>query len=166
MHIFPALIGKLRRDVTGDKEMLRDGDFPFTHRTVDSNSGCLEPSVKMVYCAAFDCNANSSNTKVTCSWFKFPTEPTLFKKANVKPTKHSRLCSLRENLFRLRSEQEKMVTLGYPGAKISLKEDGVLTLFLVVEAMLMPPIRRTSTTTVHLGSRRAVSADTGDVGSR
>ena len=42
----------------------------------------------MVYCAAFDCNANSSKNKVTCSWFKFPTELTLFKKANVKPTKH------------------------------------------------------------------------------
>ena len=42
----------------------------------------------MVYCAAFYCNANSSKNKVT--WFKFPTEPTLFKKAYVKPTKHSR----------------------------------------------------------------------------
>ena len=43
----------------------------------------------------------------------------MFKKANVKPTKHSRLCSLRENLFRLQSGPEKVVTLGYPGAKIS-----------------------------------------------
>ena len=34
--------------------------------------------------------------------------------------------------------------LGYPGGKTSLKEDDVLILFLVVEAMLMPPIRRTS----------------------
>ena len=58
-----------------------------------------------------------------------------------------------------------MIALGYPGAKICLKEDDVPTLFPVVEAMLMPPIRRTSTTTVHLGSKRAVSADTGDVGS-
>ena len=65
-----------------------------------------------------------------------------------------------------------VATLGYPGAQISLKDDDVSTLFPVVEAMLMPPIRRTqaatppSTTTVHLGSKRAVSADTGDVGSR
>ena len=66
----------------------------------------------MVYCAAFDCNANSSETRVTCRWLKFPT-------------KHSKLCSLREFLFRLRSE--KMTALGYPGAKISLKEDVVPT---------------------------------------
>ena len=106
MHIFPVIINKLRRDVTDDKEVLRDWDFPFIHRTVDSNSGCLEASDIIVYCAAFDCNANSSKNKVACSWFKFPTEPTLFKKENVKPTKHSRLCSLRENLFQLRSRPE------------------------------------------------------------
>ena len=46
------------------------------------------------------------------------------------------------------------------------------TLFTVVKAMLMPAIRRTqaatraSSTTVHLVSKRAVSVDTGDVGSR
>ena len=67
MHIFPALIGKLRRDVTDYKEVLRDWDFPFIHRTVDSDSGCLEANLIMVYCAAFDCNANSSKNKVTCS---------------------------------------------------------------------------------------------------
>ena len=101
----------------------------------------------MTCCVAFGCNANSSKNRVTCGWFKFPTESTLFKKTNVKPTKHSRLCSLRENLFRLRSGPEKMAALGYPGAKISLKEDDVPTLFPVVEAMLMPPIRRTGSDT-------------------
>ena len=56
-----------------------------------------------------------------------------------------------------------MAALGYPDVKISLKEDDVLTLFPVVEAKLMPPIRRTqattraSTTTVHLGPKRTVS---------
>ena len=60
-----------------------------------------------------------------------------------------------------------MAALSYPGAKISLKENDVPTLFPVVEAMLMPPIHRTqaatrvSTTTVQLGSKRAVRADTG-----
>ena len=55
-----------------------------------------------------------------------------------------------------------MATLGYPTAKISLKEDVVPTLFPVVEAMLVPSISRTqaatraSTTTVHLESKRAV----------
>ena len=79
--------------------------------------------------------------------------------ANIKPTKHSRLCSLRENLFRLRSGLEKVAALNYPGAKISLEEEYVPTLFPVVEAMLMPSIRRTqaatqaSTTTVHLSAR-------------
>ena len=81
MHIhFLALIDKLRRDVTDDKEILRHCDFPFIHRAVDNDSCCLEASVRMVYCAAFDCNANIGKNKVTCSWFKFPTEPTLFKK--------------------------------------------------------------------------------------
>ena len=58
-----------------DKEVVRDWDFPFIHRTVYSYCGCLEASVRMVYCAAFYCNANSSENKVTCSWLKFPTEP-------------------------------------------------------------------------------------------
>ena len=79
MHIFPALIGKLRRDVTDDKEVLRD--FPFIHRTVDSDSGCLEASFRMAYFAAFYCNANSSKIKVTCRLHKFRTQPILFKKA-------------------------------------------------------------------------------------
>ena len=65
MHIFSTIIGKLCRDVTDDKEVLRDWDFPFIHRPVDGDSGCLEASVLMVYCAAFDCNANSSKNKVT-----------------------------------------------------------------------------------------------------
>ena len=36
---FPAIIGKLRRDVTDDKEVLRGWNFPFIRRTVDSDSG-------------------------------------------------------------------------------------------------------------------------------
>ena len=51
MHIFTTIIGKLQCDVTDDKEVLRDRDFPFIHRTVDSDSGCLEASVRMVYCS-------------------------------------------------------------------------------------------------------------------
>ena len=50
-----------------------------------------------------------------------------------------------------------MVALGYPGAKISLKEDDVTKFFPVMDATLMPPIHRTSTTKVHLGSKRGVS---------
>ena len=63
-----------------------------------------------------------------------------------------------------------MAAVVYTGAKISLKEDVVPTLFPVVEVMSMPSTRKTqaatraSTTTVQLGSKRAVSADMGDVG--
>ena len=77
MHIFPAPIGKLQCDVTYDKEVLRDWDFLLFHHTVDSDNDCLEASIRMVCCAAFHCNANTNKTKVTCSWSKFPTEPTL-----------------------------------------------------------------------------------------
>ena len=69
------------------------------------------------------------------------------------------------------SRTEKVAALGYPDAKMSLKEDDVPTLFPVVEAMLMSSIHRTlaatwaSMTTVHLGLKPAVSTDTGDVGS-
>ena len=74
MHIFPVLIGKLRCDITADKEVLRDWDFPFIHRTVDSDSDCSEACVRLVYSAAFNCNANSSS-RARCSWSKFSTNP-------------------------------------------------------------------------------------------
>ena len=74
MHMFPALVGKLRCDVTDDKEMLRDWDFPSIYRTVDSDSGHLEAGVVMVYCAAFDYNANSSKNREACSWFQFKSQ--------------------------------------------------------------------------------------------
>ena len=63
----------------------------------------------------------------------------------------------------LRSGPEKKAALGYPTAKIYLKEDVVPTLFSIVEAMLTSSIRKTqaaigaSTTTVHLGLKRALS---------
>ena len=41
MNIFSAIIGKLQREVTDDKEVLRDCDFPFIHRTFDSDNGCF-----------------------------------------------------------------------------------------------------------------------------
>ena len=62
MHIFSRAYQQV-----DDKEVLQDWDFPFIHHTVDSDSGCLEAIVIMVYYAAFDCNANSSKNKVTCS---------------------------------------------------------------------------------------------------
>ena len=76
MHIFfiPSLIGNVRCDVAYDEEVLQDWDFPL----IRSDSGCSEVNIRMVYCAAFDCNANSSKDVVTCSWFKFPMEQTLF----------------------------------------------------------------------------------------
>ena len=86
----------------------------------------------------------------------------MFKKANFKPMKHS-------------SRAGDSLPLGYPGAKISLKEEVVPTLFPVVEAMLIPLIRRTQAATralstmygpVHLGLKRVVSTDRDDVGPR
>ena len=137
MHIFPALIGQLRRDVTDDKEVLRDWDFPLINRTVDSNSGCLEASVIMVYCASFDCTANSSKNKVTCSWFKFPSEPTLFQKAKSSRRNTAGFARFEKTC----NPGREGAALGYTGAKISLEEDAVPTLFPVVEVMLMPPIQ-------------------------
>ena len=46
-----------------------------------------------------------------------------------------------------------MAALGYPGAKIALKEDVVPTLFPVVEARLMPSIRRTQAATPDVDDR-------------
>ena len=101
----------------------------------------------MVYCAAFDCNVNSSKNKVPCSWFKFPTEPTLFKKRKRQADEaQSALLTLRKLVSTMIRTTEGAV-LGYPCAKISLKEDDVPTLFPVVEAVLMPPIRRTQAST-------------------
>ena len=172
MHIFPALICKLRHDATNDKEVLRDWDFSFIHCTVDNNNGCLKTSVIMVYCAAFDCNANSSKNKVTCSWFKFPMEPTLFKKCKRQADEAQSASLTLRKLVSTAIRTRESAALGYLSAKISLKEEDVPTLFPVVEAMLISPIHRTqagkraSATAVHLGSKRAVSADTSDVSSR
>ena len=154
MHIFPTLIGKLQCDVTDDKEVLQDWDFPFIHRTVDSDSGCLEASIIMAYCATFDCNTNSSKNKVTSSWLKFPMKPTLKSKHQADEAQPALLASRKLVLTAIRT---RGAALGYLGAKFSLKEDDVSTLFPAVEAMLMSPIRRTQavtralTTTVHLG---------------
>ena len=73
----------------------------------------------MVYCVVFYCDANSSKNKVTCSWFKFPVEPTLFKKANV----NRNVDEAQLALLALR----KLVSTAIwtrEGAKISLKEEG------------------------------------------
>ena len=93
----------------------------------------------------------------TYRWFKFPAEPTLFK--NFKPTKHCRLCPLRENLLRLRSGPEKMTALRYTGAKIKLKEDVPASIIPSKprEVVLLPSIRRTQAAT-----RRRLPRSTSD----
>ena len=78
MHIFPVHMCNLRCDINDDKEVVRDWDFPFIQHTIDSDSSCLEASIRMVYCVAFNCNANGSKNRVMFSWFTFPTKPTLF----------------------------------------------------------------------------------------
>ena len=94
MHIFSAIIDN---DVPDDREVLRDWDFPCfpsIHRTVDSQSGCLETSVTMVCCATFGYNANSSKNRVTCGWSKFHMEPTLFKKNKPQDDDEAQLALL------------------------------------------------------------------------
>ena len=41
---------------------------------VYSGSGCFEVSIKMVYCVAFGCKANSSKNKITCTSFQCPMQ--------------------------------------------------------------------------------------------
>ena len=84
MLIFPVIVSKLRLDITDDKEVIRDWDFPFIHCTINSDSSCLETSVRMVYCATFDCNANSSKNTVTCSWFRIRISNSLLLKIPIK----------------------------------------------------------------------------------
>ena len=110
----------------------------------------------MVYCAAFDCNANRSKNIVTCSWLKFPTEPTLKNKHKLQADEAQPALFISRKLVSTAIRTREGAAQGYPGAKISLEEDDVLTLFPVVEAMLIPSICRTqavtwaSATTVHL----------------
>ena len=64
-----------------------------------------------------------------------------------------------------------MAAMGYPGAKVSERRC-IAKIISEVEDVLMPSMRRTMaatrawTTTIHLGSKRAVSAHTGDVSRR
>ena len=110
MHIFPALIRKLRRDVTDDKEVLQDWDFPFIHRTVDS--------IIIIYCASFDYNENNSKNKVTCRWSKFPTEPICFKKQTSSRRSTSTAGFARfGKLVSTAIQTRKGAALGYLGAK-------------------------------------------------
>ena len=67
MHIFPTIIDF---EVTSLMTMKCYEAGTFHSFTIDSDSGCLEGNVRMVYCTAFNCHANSSKNTVTCSWFK------------------------------------------------------------------------------------------------
>ena len=71
----------------------------------------------MVYCAAFDCNANRSENKVTGSWFKFPTESNLFKKKASSRRSTADLARSRK-LVSTAIRTRECTALGYPGAKI------------------------------------------------
>ena len=110
--------------------------------------GCLETNVITVYCVAFYCNANSRKNKRSQLCFK--------KKQTSTDEAQSFARFEKTCLFRLRSGPENV----HPWVILvlkSLKEDDVLTLFPVVEAVLMRPTRRTqaatraSTTTVSIG---------------
>ena len=81
----------------------------------------------MVYCAAFGCNEGSAKGGNT-SFFSFPKDATLRKRwvANMKrdcfmPAKHSRLCSLHFERSCFDRDPVFMASMGYKGARISLK---------------------------------------------
>ena len=78
MHIFPLLSASFDLTLLMKRKCYETGTFHSFTVLFDNDSGCLEASIRMVYCAAFDCNGNSSKNRVTFSWLKFPTEPTLF----------------------------------------------------------------------------------------
>ena len=111
----------------------------------------------MVYCAAFDCNANSCKNNVTCSWYKFPSQVCL-KKQESSRRRIAGFARFEKTCFDCDPNQRRC-SPGLSCAKISLKEDDVPTLFAVPEAILMSPIRRiqaatrASTTTVYVGSK-------------
>ena len=114
----------------------------------------------MVYCAAFDYNANSNKNRAKCSWFKFPTEPTLSKTSKLQTDEAQPALLAPKKTVSIAIQTREGAALGYPAAKISLKQDVVPTLFPVVEAMLMTAIRRTKAATralmtpVQFGYRR------------
>ena len=110
----------------------------------------------MVYCAAFGCNEGSAKGGNT-SFFSFPKDATLRNRwvANMHrdrftPAKHSRLCSLHFERSCFDRDPVLMASMGYKGARISLKPDAVPTLFPVVQRLLTPSIRipKASTATV------------------
>ncbi len=123
----------------------------------------------MVYCAAFGCNEGSAKGGNT-SFFSFPKDATLRKRwvANMKrdfftPAKHSRLCSLHFERSCFDRDPVFMASMGYKGARISLKADAVPTLFPVVERLLTPSIRlsKASTATVSTTSTCTTSTSAG-----
>ena len=104
--------------------------------------------VSIVYCAAFGCNANSSNAKGKCSFLAFPTDQCTLRiwiahinRANFKPTKHSRLCSEHFEADCFEQNPVAMAALGFRGrARASLKPGAIPTL---LSRGTMQPVYRT-----------------------
>ena len=72
---------------------------------VYSDIGCFEASFRMVYCAAFGCNANSCKNRVTCRSFKCPKQQTLLQNCSRKRS-HQTSSRRSTNLFRPRSGED------------------------------------------------------------
>ena len=114
----------------------------------------------MVYCAEFGCNEGSAKGGNT-SFFGFPKDATLRDRwvANMRrdcftPAKHSRLwlCSLHFERSCFDRDPVLMASLGYKGARISLKSDAVPTLFPVVERTPSIRLSKASRTTVSVST--------------
>ena len=67
MKFQPVLMLQLRGSIVFK---MRYTFHSFTY--VNSDSGCFEVSVRMIYSAEFGCNVNSSKSRVIYSSFKFP----------------------------------------------------------------------------------------------
>ena len=130
----------------------------------------------MIYRAVFDCNANSSKNisvlvRIHVVGLSSLRSQLCIKKQTSGRRSTTGFARFEKTCFNYDPDQRRWQPWVILVLK-SLKEDDVPALFLVVEAMMMTPICRTqaatraSTTTAYLGPKRAVSADTGDVGSR
>ncbi|CAC5398256.1 unnamed protein product [Mytilus coruscus] len=94
----------------------------------------------MPYCVVYGCNSNSQCDK-NIYWFTFPKDSQrnrawvhYCKRQDFTPSKHSRICSKHFTLHQYSRHPERLLELGYPGAKAALKDDAVPDIPVVVDA--------------------------------
>ncbi|CAC5383151.1 unnamed protein product [Mytilus coruscus] len=85
----------------------------------------------MPYCVVYGCNSNPQCDK-NIYWFTFPKDSQrnrawvhYCKRQDFTPSKRSRICSKHFTLHQYSRHPERLLELGYPGAKAALKDDAV-----------------------------------------